>query len=239
MMKDNDIGHQLTEMERSVSENHGCDLVCFGESYLHGFEGLTWDYDEDIKRAIRQDDPAILRIREMARQNRCGISFGFIEKTDGMLYSSNMVVDRDGEIIDVFRRVSPGWKTKIAGPEYQEGEGFHTFAYMGKKLVTAICGDIWHDHLLLELSKSDMDALLWPLYIDFSADEWLRTHETDYASRVQVLGCPALMVNSYVNDPKRSNGGCYIFHHGKTIGSLPMGGTGILQYQLDIPGVRD
>lgn len=89
LMKDKDTKHQLKQIEHYVSTNHNCDLICFGESFLQGFEGLTWEYDEDIKRAL-------------AKNYKCGISFGFIEKEEDIIYSSNMVIDSCEEIMDVF-----------------------------------------------------------------------------------------------------------------------------------------
>ena len=81
-------------------------LICFGESFVQGFDGLTWKYDQDIERALTKDDSIIDRIRKIAETSKCGISFGFIERDKGTLYSSNMVIDSYGEIIDIFRRIS-------------------------------------------------------------------------------------------------------------------------------------
>ncbi|WP_350344783.1 carbon-nitrogen hydrolase family protein [Proteinivorax tanatarense] len=207
LMKDNDIAHQLAQMEHYVSNNHNCDLICFGESFLQGFEGLTWKYDEDIKRALAQDDPIIFHIRELANSYNCGISFGFIEKENNTLYSSNMVVDLNGKIIDVFRRVSIGWKEPIASSMYKEGQGFHTFTYMDKVLGVAICGDVWHDCFLKELEQMNMDALLWPLYVDFSIEQWNESFQKEYVERTQKLPYPALMINSFVENSQRAKGG--------------------------------
>jgi len=232
-MKDDDIEHQLAQIEYYVSTEHTCDLICFGESFLQGFEGLTWRYDEDIEIALAQDDPVIIHIKELAKRNNCGISFGFIEKEDHDLFSSNMVIDRHGEIIDVFRRVSIGWKEPIASSKYKEGQGFHTFDYMDKALGVAICGDIWHDRFLKELEEMKMDALLWPLYLDFSIEKWNRSYQKEYVERIQNLPYPVLMINSFVEDPHRANGGCYVFHQNEIISYLPMGKRGILTFYLD------
>lgn len=232
LMKDNDIELQLAQIEYYVSTNHTCDLICFGESFLQGFEGLTWNYDEDLKRALEQDDPIILHIRELAKSYHCGISFGFFEKENSTLYSSNMVINSEGNIIDVFRRVSPGWKEPIAGSMYKEGKGFHTFTYMDKVLGVAICGDVWHDSFLKELELMDMDALLWPLYVDYSPEEWNASFQYEYAERTQKLTYPALMINSFVEDSRRAKGGCYVFYQNRIQSSLPMGNIGVLKFEL-------
>lgn len=233
LMKDNDIEHQLAQIEHYVSTNNNCDLICFGESFLQGFEGLTWNYDEDIKRALDQDDPIILYIRKLAKSYNCGISFGFIEKDNGTLYSSNMVIDSNGEIIDVFRRVSTGWKEPVASSMYKEGKGFHTFTYMDKVLGVAICGDVWHDSFLKELEQMKMDALLWPLYVDYSIEQWNESSQYEYAERVQNLPYPVLMINSFVEDSQRAKGGCYVFYQNRIDSSLPIGNIGALEFDLD------
>ena len=233
LMKDNNIEHQLGQMEYYISLNHNCDLICFGESFLQGFEGLTWKYDEDIKRALTKDGPVILYIRELAKRYNCGISFGFIEKEGNNIYSSNMVINSKGKIVDIFRRVSIGWKEPIANSLYKEGNGFHTFTYLDKVIGVAICGDVWHDNFLGELEHMKMDALLWPLYIDFSIEDWNKTYKKEYAERTKNLPYPALMINSYVEEPKGAKGGCYVFYQNQIISSLPMGNIGILEFDLN------
>lgn len=232
LIKNNDIEHQLVQMEHHICVNNNLDLICFGESFLQGFEGLTWRYEEDIDRALTQNDPTIIKIRELAKKYKCGISFGFIEKENGVIYSSNMVINQYGETIDVFRRVSGGWKEPIASYMYKEGQGFHTFTYMDKTLGVAICGDVWHDCYLCELEQIEIDALLWPLYIDFSVDEWNESFLKEYTERTGNLLYPTLMINSYVEDSKGANGGCYVFHKNDVIVSLPMGSIGVLEFEL-------
>lgn len=232
LMKDNDITHQVAQMKTYLSANNGCDLLCFGESFLQGFEGLTWEYEEDKKRALSQDDKIIDYIRGLAKKYRCGISFGFIEKYKEALFSSNMVISSQGEIIDVFRRVSEGWKEPVANSMYQEGEGFHTFELMNKKFGVAICGDLWHDNLLNDLNKLEMDILLWPLYVDFSIDQWNEKFCDEYIERAGKLFIPTLMINSFVADSDRANGGCYVFKDNKVVSSLPMGNKGVLVFDV-------
>jgi len=233
LMMDNDLDHQLKQIEYYVAQYSNCDLLCFGESYLQGFEGLSWNYSEDLKRAINVDSIVIKHLKNLACKNSTAISFGFIEECQGALYSSNMVIDVDGKILDLFRRVSIGWKEKIAGNMYKEGVGFHTFQFMGKTFTTAICGDLWHDCFLNEMKNIDADIILWPLYIDFSVKDWDEKDKYDYAERVGGLDAHVLMINSYVNDISRANGGCYVFYQNKIISSLDMGRVGILDFDID------
>jgi len=70
LMEDNNIEQQIFQIEHYVSKNKTFDLLCFGESFLHGFEGLTWNYDEDIKRALKQTDKKIKQICKIAKSKR-------------------------------------------------------------------------------------------------------------------------------------------------------------------------
>lgn len=233
LVKDNDIEHQLKQIERYTSLNHNCDLICFGESFLQGFDGLTWNYGEDIERAVAIDDAVIDAVRELAKTSNCGISFGFVERDKSFLYSSNMVIDSYGEVVDVFRRITPGWKEPRANSMYKEGQEFHTFKYTDKVLGTAICGDIWDDHLLKCLEGMKMDALLWPVYIDYSVTQWNEMSQKEYAERTRNLPYPVLMINSFYEDNDRAKGGCYVFHQNRIVQALPLGNTGVLEFELD------
>ena len=43
-IRDNKIKDQIREIKYYLSNNLTCDLLCFGEDYLHGFHGLSWEY---------------------------------------------------------------------------------------------------------------------------------------------------------------------------------------------------
>ena len=232
LMKDNSIEDQLREIEYYISLCKDYDLLCFGESFLHGFRGLTWNYEEDIKRALDRSGPVITYLRELSKKYSCGLSFGFIEKKDGNIYSSNMVIDSEGQIIDIFRRVSPGWKREKTSDKYKEGDGFHSFYYEDKKLSVAICGDLWFDKYLSQMEDQEIDLLLWPIYVDFPVEVWEKEHRDDYAKRVENILAPTLLINSFVEDPKRANGGAYVFHKGKIVKSLPFGKKGVLEFNI-------
>ncbi|MBI9011512.1 MAG: hypothetical protein JEZ08_04720 [Clostridiales bacterium] len=232
LMKDNDMLHQVEVMKNCLKHSKDYDLLCFGESFLQGFEGLTWDYKEDIKRAIDVKGPLMDTLKGLTKIYNCGISFGFIEKENHKLFSSNIVINNNGDVVDLFRRVSKGWKESIATKDYLEGTGFHTFTYKDKVYATAICGDVWDDTFLEELLELRIDALLWPLYIDFSMTAWHQQYLDEYLERTSVLPYDVYMINSFVEDDNRSNGGCYVFRNGQVIGELSMGKMGVLTVEV-------
>lgn len=232
LMKDNDAEHQIEQIEHYLAACGGCDLLCFGESFLQGFGGLSWQYREDLGRAMDLRARPLTRIRKLAQKHERSISFGFIERDQNVIHSSNLVIGPRGETLDLFRRVSPGWKERGVGPQYREGSGFHTFAYGGKTWATAICGDVWHDPFLGELEQMRMDVLLWPAYMDYDPEEWEKSILSEYAQRTASIKCPVLLINSFVDVPGRAKGGCYVFSRGEISAGLPMGRQGVLEWQF-------
>lgn len=232
-MRDNQLGHQMAVMQAFLEASQRSQLLCFGESFLQGFEGLTWDYATDRERAIRVNSSQMEAIRDLTRRFRRGLSFGFIELFEDMLYSSNIVLDSEGNTVDLFRRVSLGWKEhSITGPEYREGPGFHGFELQGARTVTAICGDLWYTENLAAIKALEPQVLLWPLYVDYAAWDWEGETRAEYAEQAAELGCPVLMINSLVDDPQRAKGGAVVFNGGGVLAELPMGQTGMLSFDL-------
>ena len=233
LMKDNDIDHQISVIEGYLKENKTCHMLCFGECFLQGFDALTWDYsiDKGIARTLESKD--IKRVKDLARKYKCAISLGFIEDYKEGIYCTNLVIDRDGEVADVFRRISEGWKIEGTSREYRESEGFHSFTLEGIKFATAICGDLWYDKNVDMMNTIEKDIILWPMYIDFSKTRWDISEEEQYIAKAAKFGVPALMYNSLKQEPKGANGGCNVFAGGKLIAKLPMGEQGVLEVDTD------
>ena len=84
------------------------DLVVFGETFLQGFDCLSWDFGKDRDIALGQDSSIIDEIRAAARDNEAAVSFGYVERDGDSLFSSQLTIGSDGEIVDNFRRVSTG-----------------------------------------------------------------------------------------------------------------------------------
>ena len=228
-MRNNKVSQQIREMEEYLSSNK-CDLLCFGEAYLHGFDGMTWDYETDLARAISLESPVMEEIKGLARKYDCGISFGYIEKLNENIYSSNIVIDSQGSIVDNYRRISEGWKDNWEDGRYSQGQNFQVFEFKNKKFLTAICGDFWWDHLIKEMEaySKDLDAIIWPLYIDYSPEAWRLEARQEYSDQLASISCPVLMINSYSKGENEGKGGCCLFNHGSVEKELAVGERGVL-----------
>ena len=114
------------------------DVVIFGEAFLQGFYGINFIAKHDTTVSISRDDMIIREICSMAKEYTIAVAFGFIEKDGDVFFSSQMTIDKNGQIIDLYRRVSPGWKESFAGKEYCEGDGFHTFHLLGREVAIPV-----------------------------------------------------------------------------------------------------
>ncbi|WP_294797127.1 carbon-nitrogen hydrolase family protein [uncultured Fenollaria sp.] len=235
--KTKDTEHNKKIIIKSMREYaHKVDLLVFGESFLHGFEALSWNYENDKAIGISLDGDIIKEIKMAAMENSIAVSFGMIEKMDDALYSSQITVDKAGEVIDVFRRVSDGWKEPIADAHYKEGDGFHTFDFEGKKILVGICGDFWHEGLIEKAAAIEKDLVLWPVYTDFEPRVWNEEEKFEYAKEAAKLKSPVLYVNSVCydfDDPYISKGGACHFDGGKIIKELPSGAEAVLAVEIN------
>ena len=209
------------------------DLVLFGESMLQGFECMTWQYETDRGMALSLGDPPILEICRAARQNRLAVSFGFIEKEGESLFSTQLVVSAEGEVICRFHRVSVGWKAYwLTDSHYREGEKFETFSYGGRTFSIALCGDLWTEGRPEEMQRLKPDLVLWPVWCDYAAEEWNRKAKFEYARQAALCGSTVLYANPFCVDltgtADRASGGAACFEKGKITAESPAGKSGIL-----------
>lgn len=212
------------------------DMVLFGEAFLQGFYGPTFDLDHDLKMALALDHPVFDEIARKARESSTAVSFGFIEREGDTIYSSQATIDSQGKLVDVFRRVSPGWKIEGAGESYREGEGFHSFLLEGRKMAVGLCGDLWFDENIRQIKELRLDLLLWPVYTDFPFKEWNSSIKYDYAVQAN-RACPrTLLVNSFCldkrNEEEFAKGGAAFFLQGKIGKDLPAGEEGVLFVEI-------
>lgn len=104
-----DIEYNRNKILKCLKENSGkAELILFGETFLQGFEVLDWKYETDQHMALSVSDSNIQMIRKAAEENALAVSFGFLEKAEDKIYSSQLTIGADGNILNLFRRVSKG-----------------------------------------------------------------------------------------------------------------------------------
>ena len=236
-VKNGEVEWNVQRMEDVLRACRGrADAVVFGESVLQGFDCLCWDYARDCAVAAALTDRPVQRLQTAARENGTAVSFGMIERAADGLYSSQVFLGADGRLVDVFHRVSVGWKdVRRTDGHYREGEGFHLFSYGGRRFAAALCGDLWTPGRPEELAALRADAVLWPVWCDYPAAEWNGHVKLEYAAQTSRCGCPVLYVNPFCADPDApdaATGGAACFVGGGIVCEAPAGESGILLVEL-------
>lgn len=209
-----------------------CDFLVFGETALQGFDSLTWDYEIDRYTAVVQVSLPICKMQKAARCLGMGVSFGYLERSEDKIYSSQIVIDQHGEVVYTFRRVSQGWKAYWrTDHHYCEGDGFETFYYDGKKIAVALCGDLWTEGRPEEMKALNPDVVLWPVWCDFPCQAWNQKVKYEYAQQAARCGERVLYVNPFCMDTwarDAASGGAAYFQGGTVMAELPAGKPGVL-----------
>lgn len=236
-VRNNDVPFNLAQMRKYMlqAKAQNADLICFGESFLQGFDAFSWEYEKDRAIALSVEDDLFRQLIHESAELGIDLLFGFLERDDQTLYSSCALLG-NGRIIRLYRRVSVGWKESTRTDDhYREGDTVEAFDYRGKKCLIALCGDLWD--VTAPRFQQNQELTFWPLYISFSEDEWYgaENERQQYADKAEELGGNVLMINS-MDDPATSEspalGGCYWFVSGTVKAELPLGSEGMLVVEV-------
>lgn len=206
----NDLAFNFSQIEKAMKSAQGkANLLCFGETFLQGFDALSWNYDIDKYIAISCDSDIMRRLCDMTVYYGIDLLFGYIEKDNDSIYSSCAVIEK-GKLVHNYRRISKGWKEfNLTDEHYKEGTYTCEFVYRRQHFIIALCGDMWDFPGRFKTNH----ILLWPIYVNFSLDEWSR-YEIEYAEQARLAANQTLVINSISENPK-SYGGAFYFVDGK------------------------
>ena len=227
--KNRNVSFNLSQIERAMQASQGkLDLLCFGEAYLQGFDSLCWDYAVDREMALEMKSEIVCQLRRWSKKYGVALLTGYIEKENECLYSSCIVIE-DGEILHNYRRITKGWKEYWKTDEhYREGNGTEDFLFHNHQIRLALCGDMW-DYPEKFQTKH---LLIWPVYINFTIEEWERAEMVSYARQAALAAEHVLMVNPIDSDPQ-NHGGAFYFFNGTIRDRLPFDQEGILMIDID------
>ena len=205
----NDMQFNISQIEKAIKQSKNIDMLCFGETFLQGFDAFDWNYEHDKDIAINKDSDVMKNFEQLSLDNNIDLAFGYLEKENEDLYSSYAIII-SGKLTYNYRRISLGWKeVSLTDYHYKEGNEVVEFNYKGHNVVIALCGDMWE---YPEKFKAN-DLLLWPVYVNFTLDEWQK-YEQEYAEQALLACNNTLMINSLSDEPK-SYGGAFYFKDGK------------------------
>ena len=215
--KNRDISFNMSQIEEAMKKSEGkADLLCFGEAFLQGFDALCWDYDIDKSIALELSSGKIAKLCVWTVQYGISLIAGYIEKVRDKLYSSCVVIS-DGKIVHNYRRISKGWKEySITDDHYCEGTEIKPFALDGNNIILALCGDLWD---YPERFRTE-NLLIWPVYVNFTLEEWNNGGIDEYAAQASLAANEVLMINPLDNEPV-NHGGSFYFRGGQIAAKLP------------------
>lgn len=222
--KNRDIAFNIKQIESAMERSVGkVDLLCFGEAFVQGFDALSWDYEKDKMIAIEQSSETVAQLQSLTVKYGISLITGYIEKEKERLYSSCIVISK-GRIIYNYRRVSRGWKeyTKTDN-HYCEGTEIRSFCLDGKEMEIALCGDLWDYPDRFRTEK----LLIWPVYVDYTLDEWKSEGIDEYAAQAALVADKTLMINSIDGNPV-NHGGAFYFRNGQVAAQIPFDREDIL-----------
>jgi len=223
-----------------AARRQGLDAIFLGEAYLQGFDSLRFQPEHDREIALGISSQPIEGIRKMARNHRLAVGFGFYELAHEIFYASYLVLDRFGDTLCHYRRLSSGWRYPDSPACYQEGKTLTHFEIRGIKIGLMVCGDFWTEALMGSIHALERmaDAMLWPVHCDYPLADWENGIRDEYRERSGILTKPVMFVNNLHPAPERAKGGAYCWHKGETQGALSAGQAGMLAVSLPLMALR-
>ena len=227
--KNGKIEYNIKKIEKAIiSANGKADLLCFGETFLQGFDSLSWNYETDKDVAIAKDSLIMEKLKKLSEKYKIDLCIGYIEREKEKIYSSFIVIEK-GKTIHNYRRITKNWKEySITDEHYCEGEISDTFIYKNREFKIALCGDMW----ICPKKFKTSGILLWPVYCNFTKDEWENTEQYDYAKQSKLASNNVLLVNSITKEEPISVGGAYYFKNGKIEKSLELDKEDVLIVEI-------
>lgn len=222
----NTIIHYIKEASKQ-----NIDYIFFGESFLQGFESLNWDYEHDSKIAITKDDVTIQSIIDTIIQYKVGVGFGYFEKEQDTLYSSYLLLNKEGSIITNFQRVSKGWKHfRHTNHQYKEGNEVYQFKIEDHTFTLALCGDLWDQDTISMFQNEHVkeSTILWPVHVDFNLEAW-EIEKEEYHKQAISFSNKVLMINNIMKPS--THGGAFLFTK-NNLKQLPFDQKGFLIIEL-------
>ena len=223
------IAFNTSQIEKALLAAKGkADLLCFGEAFLQGFDALCWKYETDRDMAVERTSGTVRRLCELTRLYGTALLAGYYEKDRDRIYSSCLVA-AGGEIVHNYRRISRGWKDySVTDGHYCEGTEAKELELCGKKMMLALCGDMWD---CPEKFRTD-HLLVWPVYVSFTAAQWEDGLLEEYAAQSALAANDVLMVNPLDSNPV-NHGGSFRFRRGKLADRIPFDKEEILYVDID------
>jgi len=239
-----DAAQNLDTIERMAAGAvaAGARLLVLPEAVVTGLINND-DAAHDLLLALPIPGPATDRLGAFCARHGCWLAFGLLERVHARIYDSAVLLQADGAVGLVYRRIQPQWHGPQADPAvYCQGTDLPVAQTPFGRAAFLLCGDLFDDDLVARFRDLDVDWLLFAFARDFAdgrADQarWDAEEMPEYARRVEMAGAPALMVNylagAGLEDDHCFGGAFAISAEGQVVARLPLGEEGVLLVETD------
>lgn len=154
------------EFIKTASKN-GVDLLLLPELFEGYYFCQIENYDFFSKAEEAKDSKTLKHFQEMAKEYKIVLPISFFEKSGNCYFNSLAMIDKDGSIVDIYR------KSHIpTGECYEEkfyftpgDSGFKVFKTKGGNIGVGICWDQWFPETARILALKGAEILLFPTAI--------------------------------------------------------------------------
>jgi len=195
----NDIDFNVNNCIRFTkkAKEQNVDLVVFGEAYLQGFESLVWKPEIDLAVGISRQSELMDILRNCCKEENIAIGIGYIEREGNKLYSSYLVIDKNGNDMTNYRRINSGWKIKnVDIKTYKEGTEFSIFEFMAYKMNVGLCGDFWTNDIIDKFPRDKIDIVLWTVFVSWNSKKMGTVEFNEYIEQSKKINKNIFYVNS-------------------------------------------
>lgn len=132
---------------------NGADLVVFSETFISGFPSWVHMhapidqlelFKKLVENAIEIPSPAFFELQQIAKDNNVFLSIGVNEKAPrqsiGVLWNTNLIFDRNGNMVARHRKLLPTWSEKLVW-SFGDGSTVNVHDTEIGRIGALICGE--------------------------------------------------------------------------------------------------
>lgn len=144
----------LRDMTAQVARERP-DFVCYPEACTCVARG----FEKGIETAPELD-PYVAEVGKIAREFKMAVIAPFLERSQGRVYNSVPIVDRQGKLVLVYRKNYPTITELQAG--ISPGRDVPVAECDGIRVGAAVCFDANFDHIAADLERQRARLVFWP-----------------------------------------------------------------------------
>jgi N-carbamoylputrescine amidase len=169
------IEENIAKAEGMVREaaNSGAQIILLQELFETPYFCQEKNADYFQYAVLPEENRAIRRLRELARNLQVVLPVSFYEKSATGAYNSVAIIDADGEILGIYRKThiphGPGYEEKFY---FKDGDsGFKVWKTRYARIGVGICWDQWFTEAARCMSLMGAELLLYPTAIGSEPDQ--------------------------------------------------------------------